>query len=73
MAKYSLDYLIPKMQDNVKRYDFWTTIDISGGGKELIFYFVLHLIFTGKYHRAFLMSIFIASNFFVTECLQLLY
>lgn len=39
----------------------------------MYFYTAYHLIFSGKYHRVFLLSILIAFNFFITHCIQFYY
>ena len=70
---YSIQMLIPYLQSSEWKFNFFQLLDEIGGGYELLTYFLLKIIISGKYHRAFLLSIFIALNFFISNLLQLLY
>lgn len=56
----SLERLIPRLQHSVDRAGLLTSVYYLGKGSELFLLFLYHMIISGKYHRAFLVSIFIS-------------
>lgn len=70
---YSVRSLIPEIQEHASQHQFWRGIYYCGNGRELNMLFLYHMIFSGKYHRAFMTSIHVASFFMISNCLQLLY
>ena len=69
----SVERLIPRLQHAIDRIGLLTNIYYLGEGSELLVLFLYHMIISGKYHRAFLVSIFISQCFLVTQVLQLWY
>ena len=65
-----MNVVIPKIQNSYGSYkNNWLFVNSLGDGTELIIYFVFHMVWTAKFHRAFLTSIMIATNFFFTNSL----
>lgn len=54
-------------------HNLWIFLSYLSGGRELCIYTAYHLIYSGKYHRVFLLSILIAFNFFISHCLIYFY
>ena len=61
------------MQASQPKFSFWLFIQSLGGGNELLYYFLYHLVISAKYHRAFMASMLIAANFFIGNSLMLIY
>lgn len=74
LYEVSVDRLIPRLQEQSNNWNgLLEYVYYLGNGSELLFLFLYHMIISGKYHRAFLVSIFISQCFLVTQVLQLWY
>lgn len=62
LYKFSINKIIPDLQkNNISDTATWyKIIFFLSNGNELILLFLYHMIISGKYHRAFLVSIFVS-------------